>query len=117
MQYLDQDLNKLMQKGKERGYLTYDEINSYLPDEDVTPEKLDELLLALDEAGIQLLEGLVDKPERKPGPVAADAEPSRQTANRLCVICDSNLRTIGKDRRKGRIQRCSSCPDTEMKAS
>jgi RNA polymerase primary sigma factor len=51
----DKDLNELVAKGKSQGYLTYDEVNAYLPDEAVNPEKLDNLLMALDEAGIELL--------------------------------------------------------------
>jgi RNA polymerase primary sigma factor len=49
------DLNQLVAKGKSQGYLTYDQVNAYLPDEAVNPEKLDNLLMALDEAGIELL--------------------------------------------------------------
>ena len=45
------ELNELVTKGKTQGYLTYDQVNAYLPDEAVNPEKLDNLLMALDEAG------------------------------------------------------------------
>jgi RNA polymerase primary sigma factor len=58
---LEQDLHDLIAKGKTQGYLTYDEVNEYLPDDDVSPDKLDNLLLALDEQGIEL----VDKPPSK----------------------------------------------------
>jgi RNA polymerase primary sigma factor len=61
--HLEQDLKTLVAHGKSQGYLTYDEINAYLPDQDVTPEKLDNLLLALDDSGIEL----VDKAPRKEG--------------------------------------------------
>src|SRR5205823_7463185 len=44
-------------------YLTYDDVNAYLPDQDVTPEKLDNLLVALEDIGIELL----DKAPVKPG--------------------------------------------------
>jgi RNA polymerase primary sigma factor len=54
--YVDTDLTTIITKGKEQGFLTYDEVNGYLPDEDVNPEKLDNLLLALDERGIKLVE-------------------------------------------------------------
>src|SRR4051812_20047245 len=54
--HLEQDLKTLVHHGKSQGYLTYDEINAYLPDQDVTPEKLDNLLIALDESGIELLD-------------------------------------------------------------
>ena len=74
MDHFDEDLQALIAKGKTQGYLTYDEVNDYLPDEDVNPEKLDNLLIALDERGIEL----VDQPpsnefdQPAPGP-SADA--------------------------------------------
>jgi RNA polymerase primary sigma factor len=55
MELSDKELNELVAKGKAQGYLTYDEVNDYLPDEAVTPEKLDNLLTALDELGIELV--------------------------------------------------------------
>jgi len=53
--HADKDLERLVAKGKTQGYLTYDEVNDYLPDEAVSPEKLDNLLIALDEQGIELV--------------------------------------------------------------
>jgi RNA polymerase primary sigma factor len=50
----NKDLDELVSKGKTQGYLTYDQVNDYLPDEAVNPEKLDSLLIALDELGIEL---------------------------------------------------------------
>src|SRR6478609_1387686 len=78
MKHMEKDLQTLVCRGKNQGYLTYDDINSYLPDQDVTPEKLDNLLVALDELGIEL----VDKAPVKPGHegvrllVTDSAEPS-----------------------------------------
>jgi len=51
----DKELSDLIATGKAQGYLTYDEVNAYLPDEAVDPEKLDSLLVALDEMGIELV--------------------------------------------------------------
>ena len=55
MESIDKELSELVAKGKTQGYLTYDEVNDYLPDEAVDPEKLDSLLVALDEMGIELV--------------------------------------------------------------
>jgi RNA polymerase primary sigma factor len=44
--------------GKSRGYLTYDELNERLPDEVVSPDKLDTLLMMIDEMGIKLIDEL-----------------------------------------------------------
>jgi RNA polymerase primary sigma factor len=51
---LDASLKKLIAKGKQRGYLTYDEMNEDLPEDAVSPDKLDQLLMTLDEMGIEL---------------------------------------------------------------
>ena len=38
-----------------QGFLTYDQVNEYLPDEAVNPDKLDSLLMALEDQGIELV--------------------------------------------------------------
>ena len=55
MVHADSDLRTLIAQAKEQGFLTYDQVNEYLPNEAVTPEKLDNLLYALDELGIELV--------------------------------------------------------------
>jgi RNA polymerase primary sigma factor len=52
----DKDLDTLIAKGRSQGYLTYDEVNDFLPDEDVSPDRLDNLLINLDELGISLVD-------------------------------------------------------------
>lgn len=60
MEVQTKDHSELIAKGKAQGYLTYDQVNAYLPDEDVNPEKLDTLLSALEELGIELVEEAPD---------------------------------------------------------
>ena len=65
-----------MQKGKEKGYLTYDELNDMLPDDaDISPEKIDDILMMLDELGVDLIDetevesrDVVDVEEGEPFP-------------------------------------------------
>jgi len=52
----EQQIKAIIEKGKARGYLTYDEMNEYLPEEAVSPTRLDSLLATLDEMGITLLD-------------------------------------------------------------
>ncbi len=56
MQLLDKELDQLIAQGRAAGFLTFDAVNAYLPDEDVSPEKLDSLLLAIESRGIELVE-------------------------------------------------------------
>ena len=56
MENFDKDLDALIAKGRSQGYLTYDEVNDFLPDEDVSPDRLDNLLINLDELGISLVD-------------------------------------------------------------
>ncbi len=56
MDPMTQNLNQLISLGAKRGFLTYDEVNTYLPDEDVSPEKLDDLFQAIESRGIELVE-------------------------------------------------------------
>src|SRR3984957_19265456 len=53
---LDEGLKTLIDSGKVKGYLTYSQVNEFLPDDAVNPEKLDQLLLLLEEQGIELID-------------------------------------------------------------
>lgn len=55
MYRLDANLNRLIETGKQQGFLTFTQVNDYLPDEAVNPEKLDNLLMSLDELGLQIV--------------------------------------------------------------
>ncbi len=56
MDKLDEGLKTLLDLGKRRGFLTYDQVNDYLPDEaGGSPDKISGLLEAIDELGIELL--------------------------------------------------------------
>ncbi len=66
MQLMDQELSSLISRGTQEGFLTYDEVNAYLPDEDVSPEKLDRLLMAIERKGITLVDSTSAKAKAKP---------------------------------------------------
>ena len=51
-----EDFEDLIEEGKERGYITYREINDVLPDEAVDPEVIDELMMALRENDIDVMD-------------------------------------------------------------
>ncbi len=54
MYRLDESLRQLTELGQTQGYLTFTQINDYLPNEAVNPEKLDALLISLEELGLEI---------------------------------------------------------------
>ncbi len=67
---VEQRIEDLLERGRARGYLTYDELNEGLPDDVVDPERLDRLYQQFEELGVEL----VDEPgQSEHGPGAAGA--------------------------------------------
>jgi len=56
VKFAEGQIRALIEKGKKKGFLTYEEMNEELPEEAVTPARLDSLLMTLDEMGISLLD-------------------------------------------------------------
>jgi len=52
----EQRIKSLIEKGEKKGFLTYEEMNKELPDEAISPSRLDGLLATLDEMGISLVD-------------------------------------------------------------
>ena len=53
----EDDIQKLIDTGKEKGYLTYGEVNDLLPGDMQSPDDLDDLITTIGTQGIDLLEG------------------------------------------------------------
>ena len=51
------DIKTLIDAGKEKGYLTYNEVNDLIPHDVHSPESLDDLLTTIGTHGIEVLEG------------------------------------------------------------
>ena len=48
--------NELISKGKEQGFLTYEQISEVLPEEMMSPEQIDETLMWFDDMDIEVVE-------------------------------------------------------------
>jgi len=55
MEKMDEGLKVIIDLGKRRGFLTFDQVNEYLPDEASSPDKIQSLLESIDELGIELV--------------------------------------------------------------
>jgi RNA polymerase primary sigma factor len=70
-----QAVKKLVARGKERGYITYDELNAALPGDQVGSEQIEDTMAMLSELGINLVEGDEgDEPEAPPAEEASEGE-------------------------------------------
>jgi RNA polymerase primary sigma factor len=49
-------LKRLISKGKERGYITYDELNEALPQDQLTSDQIDESMTMISEMGISIVD-------------------------------------------------------------
>ncbi|MBO0735269.1 MAG: RNA polymerase sigma factor RpoD [Alphaproteobacteria bacterium] len=62
-------IKKMLARGKERGYLTYDELNAALPPDQVSSEQIEDTMALLSEQGITVIES-----EESEEPSAAEAD-------------------------------------------
>ncbi len=53
---LGPNLKVLINKGRAKGFLTYEELNDALPDETAAPDKIDSILMKLDELGVDIID-------------------------------------------------------------
>lgn len=68
---IKQDVDKLILLGKSKGYLTYDEVNSALPDNIESSDAIDEVFDLLDEKDIKVIES-EDESDASDAPAAGD---------------------------------------------
>ncbi|MHC4926875.1 MAG: RNA polymerase sigma factor RpoD [Planctomycetota bacterium] len=57
---IEKVIKDIIKTGKDKGHLTYEEINDTLPDQLISPARLDSLLMTLDELGVQLLDEAIE---------------------------------------------------------
>jgi len=65
-------VKKMIAKAKERGYISYDELNAGLPTAEMSSEKIEDIMTMLSEMGINVIEG--DEPEE----AEAEEEPEEE---------------------------------------
>ena len=91
MELFEEEFEVLAVKGKSQGYLTLDEINDVLPDDDFSPESVDELLIKLESRGIKVVS---KAPEASNGipPSPATAPSKRAATTGMPKLSDDPIR-------------------------
>jgi RNA polymerase primary sigma factor len=72
-EFKDDEIQKLIDTGKEKGYLTYDQVNELLPGDVHSPDDLDDLLTTIGTQGIDVLEGPKTVPDVDKGDMDEDS--------------------------------------------
>ena len=78
-----QAIKKMVAKAKERGYVTYDELNEVLPQDQVSSEQIEDTMAMLSEMGINVIEGDESEESSSDGDKTDDAPavvPTAKTA-------------------------------------
>jgi RNA polymerase primary sigma factor len=79
----NQSIKKLIAKGKEQGFVTYEELNSALPQDQVSSEQIEDTMTMLSELGVNVVEG--DEAEETPDDGQA-AQPSAAATPQTAVV-------------------------------
>ena len=73
-------IKKMVARGKERGYVTYDELNAALPPEQVSSEQIEDTMTMLSELGVNVVES-----EEAEEPAAGEADGDGEARRRAAI--------------------------------
>ncbi|MDA8048525.1 MAG: RNA polymerase sigma factor RpoD [Rhodospirillales bacterium] len=95
-------VKRLIARGKERGYITFDELNAVLPPDQNSSEQIEDVMAMLNEMGMQVVESEEsDEPEAPPAPVEkaeeAEEEPSGNVDEQSLGRTDDPVRMYLRD--------------------
>ncbi len=78
-------IKKMVARGKERGYVTYDELNAALPPEQVSSEQIEDTMTMLSELGVNVVES--EESRRDP----PKARPRTAKPKRAAIVDDDDI--------------------------
>ncbi|MBS1214532.1 MAG: polymerase sigma factor RpoD, partial [Proteobacteria bacterium] len=86
-------LKKLIARGKEKGFLTYAEVNDHLPDDIVDPEQIEDIISMINDMGIEVHEFVPDTENLllNENPVSADDDVVAEEAAAALAAVDSEF--------------------------
>ncbi len=86
-------VKRLIAKGKERGYITFDELNAVLPSEQNSSEQIEDVMAMLSEMGIQVVESEENEDPEAPiaKPEKAEGEEEKEADEPTGNVDEANL--------------------------
>jgi hypothetical protein len=81
-------LDKLVELGERKGFVTYEEVDDHMPDDVVSTEQIDSWLATLGEHGIEVVDGLGSGPKLFEPPKSLDMQPVEDIIARVFTSQD-----------------------------
>ena len=79
-------IKQLITQGKQRGYITYEELNEVLPEEKLSSEQIEDIMSMISEMGINVVEDEEIEQEEKPKPLQVDAEGGEEAPEEVVEV-------------------------------
>ncbi|MCA9212853.1 MAG: RNA polymerase subunit sigma-70, partial [Planctomycetales bacterium] len=95
--HIASDLNDLLLVAKKQGFLSYKQVNDYLPDECEDSSKLDELIGILEERNIRLVESNESEFEAKTGPTLDELRQQAEEQAAALGLLPEEIRKMDSD--------------------
>lgn len=83
-------VKKMIAQGKEKGFVTYDELNKALPPEEVSSEQIEDTMSILSEAGVNVVES--EDAEEASGD-AKEKKPKPQAVTSIVILAGRTIRS------------------------
>src|SRR5258708_38735750 len=96
-------VKRMLQKGKERGYITYDELNAALPPDQMSSEQIEDVMTSLSEMGVNVVDAEEsDDNAAQPANDAAPVEEAEEAGGAPKIRGDGAGDEIGRTDDPGR---------------
>jgi RNA polymerase primary sigma factor len=92
----DANVKKLIAKAKRRGYLTYDELNAALPQDQMSSEQIEDVMSAINDMGVQIVES---------DEAGEDAEEEQEEVETIDNISENDPRSLTQPKKPGANER------------
>ncbi|MBI2706981.1 MAG: RNA polymerase sigma factor RpoD [Proteobacteria bacterium] len=76
----EKTIKRLLAQGKQRGYITYEELNEALPEDKLNSEQIEDIMSMISDMGINVVEDEEAEQEEKPGVAKVDDESDAEVA-------------------------------------
>ena len=84
-------VKRMMARAKERGYVTYDELNQVLPTDQVSSEQIEDVMATLSEMGISVIESEEAEEGAAPAAAAEEEEEEEESASSSGNLNDDDV--------------------------